>query len=206
MIPSLPSLPPLPNENDDYRYRPAGRSIITVLSEEHEQIAALSAELAAGAPPQRDLADVVTATVTRHLSAEEQYLYPVVRSLLAQGDHIVEREIAHDTTILKNLALLDSVDPDARAFHDLLRTIEEDLRRHEQTCAEEIFPALRDAALEADLIRLGNRVELAEEAAPTRPHATMIAAPWNKVTEPMLGLVDKAKDVLTQRVTHAEDL
>jgi hypothetical protein len=206
VIPYLPPLPPLPDEDDDYRYRPAGRSIITVLAEEHQQIAALSAELAGAHHPRRDLADVMTAMITRHLSAEEQYLYPAVRALLPDGESIADREIAHDTTILKRLALLETVDADGHTFHELVATIEEDLRTHQQTCSREIFPLLRETAQEADLIRLGNRVELAEEAAPTRPHPGQVQAPWNKVTEPALGVVDKVRDVVAGRVTYPEDL
>jgi hemerythrin superfamily protein len=206
MIPYLPPLPPLPGEDDDYRYRPAGRSIIAVLSEEHQQIAALAAELAGALHPRRDLADAMTATITRHLSAEEQYLYPAVRALLPDGEDIADGEIDHDTAILKNLALLESVDADCQAFRELIVTIEDDLRTHQRKCSNEIFPRLREAAPEADLIRLGNRVELAEEAAPTRPHPAQVDSPWNKVTEPALGVVDKVRDVVAGRVTYPEDL
>src|SRR5262245_45396562 len=133
MIPYLPSLPQLPGEDDDYRYRPAGRSIIDVLSDEHQQIMDLSAQLSGEI--RRDLADVMTAPVTRHLSAEEQYLYPTVRALLPDGGLIAEREIKHDTRILKNLALLETVDADGHTFRELVATIEDDLRTHEKTCS-----------------------------------------------------------------------
>src|SRR5215218_8953044 len=107
MIPSLPPLPPLPGENDEYVYRPGGRSIIAVLSDEHQQLTELSAELARAAEPSRELADVVTAAVSRHLSAEEQYLYPAIKALLPEGPRLSEREIERDTQILKQLALLE---------------------------------------------------------------------------------------------------
>jgi len=206
MHPYLPPLPPLPGEDDDYRYRPAGRSIIALLSEEHQQIADLSAELAGTVDRRRDLADVMTAAITRHLSAEEQYLYPAVRALLPDGEQIADREIHHDTIILKHLALLETVDVEGQSFHELAATIEDDLRTHRQNCAEEIFPRLSKVAPEADLIRLGNRVELAEEAAPTRPHPSHVDAPWNKVTDPALGIVDKFRDVVAGRLTYPEDL
>jgi hemerythrin-like domain-containing protein len=207
MSPYLPPLPPLPGEDDDYRYRPAGRSIITVLADEHQQIAALSAELTGAQQPRQDLADVITATVTRHICAEEQYLYPVVRALLPEGELIAEREIKHDTDILRNLALLETVDAGGSTFRELATSIEDSLRTHQDTCSHEIFPRLAEAAPEADLIRLGNRVELAEEAAPTRPHrGKALKPPLNKVTHPVLGLVDKVRDAMTGRVTYPEDL
>src|SRR5215470_11244274 len=109
--PYLPPLPPLPGEGEKYQYRPAGRSIIAVLTDEHLRLEALSAELVSSRPPRQDLADVVTAAVTRHLSAEEQYLYPAVEALLPDGDKIVAEEIDHDTSILRKLAMLETVQP-----------------------------------------------------------------------------------------------
>ena len=72
---------------------------------------------------------------------------------------------------------------------------------------EEILPALARALDESDLVRLGNRVEIAEEAAPTRPHPQAPAAPpWNRVVEPALGVIDKMRDVASGRHTRPEDL
>jgi hemerythrin superfamily protein len=207
MIPSLPPLPPLPGENDEYTYRPGGRSIISVLSDEHQQLTELSAELARTAGPPRELADVVTAAVSRHLSAEEQYLYPTVKALLPDGAQLSEREIERDTQILKQLALLETVPRDSAAFTELAEAIDTDLHHHREACAAEIFPQLRELATEVELIRLGNRIEVAQEAAPTRPHPdSPTSPPWNKITDPALGIVDKIRDVVAGRKTYPEDL
>ncbi len=204
---TLPPLPHLPGEDDDFHYRPPGRSIIAVLSDEHLQIAALSAELAESEQPNKDLASVVTATVTRHLSAEEQYLYPAVKDALPDGRSIAEREVARDAEILKKLAQLEAEKPGTRAFKKLVDTIGAEFHEHSKTCAGEIFPRLRDAISEANLVRLGNRVEIAEEAAPTRPHPSSPATPpLNKVTDAALGAADKIRDAVTGRKTDPEDL
>lgn len=207
MIPQLPPLPPLPGEDDEYGYRPAGRSIVALLSEEHEQLIGLASELSHAEAPQRELADVVTATVARHLSAEEQYLYPAVKAALPDGDLLTQREISRDTQILKLLALLETVAPNSGAFAELAAALDADLRLHAKVCRLEIFPQLRANLSEVDLIRLGNRVEVAKEAAPTRPHPdSPTQPPWNKLTEPALGVVDKLRDVVTGRTTYPEDL
>lgn len=203
----LPPLPKLPGEDEEYRYRPAGRSIITVLTDEHLKLQAVSAQLVADAQAPRELADVLTAAVTKHLSAEEQYLYPAVRSLLPGGDQIADTEIGHDTALLRELAQLEMAQPGSRSFHDLARSIDTKILRHGQACASQIFPELGERAGEADLIRLGNRIEVAEEAAPTRPHPdTPTSPPWNKVIDPAVGAVDRIRDGLEGRKTFHEDL
>ena len=59
-------------------------------------------------------------------------------------------------------------------------------------------PPLREVATDAELIRLGNRWEIAEEAAPTRPHpGTPATPPWNRIVEPAVGVVDKVRDAVT---------
>ena len=73
--------------------------------------------------------------------------------------------------------------------------------------ADLTLPRLRTEVDDADLIRLGNRVELAQEAAPTRAHPDAPATPpWNRLVNPTLGLVDKARDALARRPTYPEDL
>jgi hemerythrin superfamily protein len=144
--------------------------------------------------------------VSRHLSAEEQYLYPTVKALLPDGAQLSEREIERDTQILKQLALLETVPRDSAAFTELAEAIDTDLHHHREACAAEIFPQLRELATEVELIRLGNRIEVAQEAAPTRPHPdSPTSPPWNKITDPALGIIDKIRDVVAGRKTYPED-
>ena len=148
-------------------WRPAGRDVLDLLAAEHRT-------LVAGAP----VADVI-----RHLSAEEQYLYPAVRAVLPDGDRFAEAELATDA-----------------AIRDLLRDgadAREALCGHVARC-EALFPALRAALDEATRIRLGNRVVIAQEAAPTRPHrGTPTRPPWNRLVEPLVGAVDKIRDTFS---------
>lgn len=205
--PYLPPLPPLPGEGDEYQYVPPGRSIISVLTDEHLELEALSAELLQATPPRKDLASVVTAAVTRHLSAEEQYLYPAVRALLPDGDRIADEEIDHDTALLRQLAVLETASADSDAFHHVAEAVDAEILRHGQHCAQLIFPRLSELASKADLIRLGNRVEIAEEAAPTRPHPDApTRPPWNKLAAPAVGVIDRIRDGLEGRKTYPSEV
>lgn len=204
----LPPLPPAPGDGDEYR--PGGRSMVDLLAEEHEQITRLFEELTDPALPTKrrtDVADVLTATVSRHLSAEEQYLYPTMRASMPGGDPLADREIAADTAVLRSLRDLAGISTEDPRFAPLAAEIADQLRRHADAAQAEIFPLLREVASDAELIRLGNRVEIAEEAAPTRPHPGHAAGPpWNRIVEPALGVVDKVRDVVSGRRTYIEDL
>ncbi|WP_430784341.1 hemerythrin domain-containing protein [Actinoplanes sp. G11-F43] len=175
-----------------------GRSIIDVVAEQHREIISLTDRLAAD-PSDRKVASVLVATVSRHLSAEEQYLYPAIRTVVPGGGPIADRELAEDQELLR---LLSGLERGGDATN-----ITESIRRHVAADAEELLPLLEQMAPVEDLIRLGNRFETSEEAAPTRPHpATPARPPWNKVVDPLVGVLDKLRDAVTGRTTYTRDL
>lgn len=189
-------LPPLPPTEGAPGYRPGGRSLVDLVVEEHHRITALARELAHPGTDdarRREVADVFAAAVSRHLSAEEQYLYPALRGALPDGGKLADRGIEADAALLRAL----------RADAD---DVPERWRRHVDV-VEPALARLDAVASEADLIRLGNRLEIAEEAAPTRPHpGTPATPPWNRIVEPAVGVVDKVRDAVTGRRTYLTDL
>lgn len=188
------TLPPLPPTPAGATWRPGGRSVVDVLAGEHATIADLCTRLA---DPEitprrrREIGDVLAATVARHLSAEEQYLYPVIRRMRGAGT--VDREIAAGRAL-------------SRALRHPGPEVARGLREHAAS-VEDMLAALAAATPPAELIRLGNRVEVAEEAAPTRPHPKApTTPPWNKIADPVLGVLDRLRDAFTGRRTRATDL
>jgi hypothetical protein len=205
-------LPPLPpafavSDND---VLPGGRNMVDILVDDHHQISVLCDRLRESLPDSgatRSLADVLVAMLSRHLSAEEQYLYPTARAVLRDGAHLADQELAEDREILRTLKQLHSTAPDEPAYVGIVDTVTRQLRHHAQRASHEVFPRLREMCSDNELIRLGNRVEIAHEAAPTRPHpATPATPPANKVLDPAVGVVDKVRDVLAGRTTWPEDL
>lgn len=195
---SLPPLPPVPGVPDE-EYEPAGRSMLDLLTEDHDRLDRLCARAATST----EASEVLVATLARHLSAEEQYLYPAIHSVLPDGATIASRELAADAELLIALRRLHSAPGD----HAVLRDVTESVKQHTHRTAGEVFPALRARCTDADLVRLGNRVEIATSAAPTRPHpGTPSTPPLNKIVDPALGVVDKVMDVLTRRTTWEDDL
>jgi hypothetical protein len=124
--------------------------------------------------------------------------------VLPDGDRLADREVGADQAIQYALRRLSAGPPaDVRGLEE----VEPALRLHIRRLEREVFPPLRAVLDETELIRLGNRARIAEEAAPTRPHpGTPSTPPWNKVVDPLVGVVDKVRDVATRRVTHPEDV
>ncbi|GAA2708386.1 hemerythrin domain-containing protein [Actinoplanes palleronii] len=184
------NLPPLPPIGDTI----SGRSVVDVLSEQHRELISLGAR--ALADDSAKVRSVLIATLSRHLSAEEQYLYPAVRTAVPDGDRIADRELAEDRELLTLMQ-------DENRLAEIVAAVE----RHVEADAGELFPLLEQMVPAEDMIRLGNRVEMAAEAAPTRPHPrSPVSPPWNKLVDPLLGVIDKVRDVATSRTTYARDL
>lgn len=182
----------------------AGRSVVAVLSEEHLKLQALSSELAS-ASSTSDHVDVLTAWVSRHLSAEQRYLYPVVRSLLPEGERLIEQELNQNQVILRRLASL-RIAP-ARSFPHIADELVADLRRHAYAAAREILPRLEEMTRDGDLISLGDLFTEAAASAPTRPHPhTPDRPPWNRMIDPLVGVVDRMRDRVSHRKTSLSEL
>ena len=195
-------LPPLPPAADD-AYRPGGRSLAELVDREHRQLLDLADQVTdpgLAAERRREVVDVLTAAVSRHLSAEEQYLFPAARAAVPTSAELVDREIEADAALLTALKGLSGPDDPA------LAEVADRVRRHVSRVAALVTP-LREVATDAELIRLGNRWQIAEEAAPTRPHpGTPATPPWNKIVEPAVGVVDKLRDAVSGRRTQLADL
>jgi hypothetical protein len=197
---NLPPLPPVGGET-------TGRNVVDVIAGQHRTLVELCDRLTAATGDRRRVAEVVVAALSRHLSAEEQYLYPAVRRVVPDGDRLADRELAEDHDLLVMLRRLDGVRPDDPAFGDVAAGVTAAVRRHVEADAAELLPLLTQMAPAEDLIRIGNRVELAEEAAPTRPHpGTPSTPPWNKIVDPVVAVVDKARDAVSRRTTYLNDL
>jgi len=144
------------------------------LASDHNEITSLCDRLrsavAESGPGLRTVADVLVATVSRHLSAEEQYLYPTLRTTLPDGGQLADQELTEDAAMLLSLRRLHGLTTDHPSLPGLVETVTRQVRRHTRCATEELFPRLRAHCSDNELVRLGNRVEIAADAAPTRPH------------------------------------
>ena len=177
-------LPPLPKVPGAQNYLPRGENMLDLLGTEHRFLNAMCADVRddPGQTP------VLVAVLCRHLSAERQYFYPAAGAapddLLSYG-YALSRAKAGSLT-----------------WHQALAAVTTAVEQHSRAC-EGLYEPMRAAFSQTDLVRLGNRVTMALDSAPTRPHpGAPMNTPWNKVTDPLLGAVDKMRDVFTGRRSY----
>lgn len=179
--------------------------LISVIVSDHRAVQSVFAELEShnGTPEhRRNLADHVIAELVRHSVAEEQYMYPAAREVLADGDKVADHELeehAEAEKVMKDLDGLDATDP---KFDELLGKLMEDIRHHIEDEEQDMLPKLQAACSEEQLRDLGAKVLKAKEMAPTHPHPSAPdKPPANKLLGPGAGVVDRMRDALSGRST-----
>ena len=184
--------------------------VIDILVTDHREVETLFTELESGTGTpehRRDIADVVIAELIRHAVAEEMYVYPAARKVLADGDEVAEHEIREHAEAEQIMNELDGLDAKEPKFDANLTQVMRAIRHHIQDEETDLFPRLREACAPEELQELGRKVEAAKKAAPTHPHPSAPdRPPWNKLLGPGTALVDRLRDALSKRATSPDDL
>jgi iron-sulfur cluster repair protein YtfE (RIC family) len=116
------------------------------------------------------LVDHIIVELVRHSVAEEQHLYPVAREELPDGAELADHEIAEHAEAERLVEQLDPLGPEAPEFDRLIRELIADIRHHISDEEQDPFPKLQRACDTNQLLDLGNKIEMAGQVAPTRPH------------------------------------
>lgn len=179
--------------------------VVSVLIDDHRAVERVFGELEShqgSAEHRRELADHVIAELVRHSVAEEQYLYPTARKVLTNGDELADHELSEHAEAERTMKDLDGMDSTDPRFDELLGTLMSAIRHHVEDEESDLFPRLREACDENQLLDLGEKIVRAKEVAPTRPHPSAPdKPPMNKILGPGTGLVDKMRDALSGRTT-----
>ncbi len=182
-----------------------GTDMVSVLVKDHLEMKEYFRELEAAldGKTRRDVADKLTAEVVRHAVAEEMYLYPAARKVLANGDELIDEELqehAEVEQLLKRWEGMDGDDPDFMATFTMIR---DGLLHHiDEEEEPKLFPEMRQALSLEEQEDLGQKISKAKKLAPTRPHPSAPdEPPMNKVVGVPTGIVDRVRDILSGRKT-----
>jgi hemerythrin superfamily protein len=181
--------------------------VVDVLTTDHHEVLDLLEQIkqSSDTEQRRDLADVVISELVRHSVAEEMFVYPAMRQHLADGDEAVEHDVREHQELESTMKTWEGLRADDPVFDTVLADLERILRDHVADEEDEQFPQLRAQIPRPELVELAERVELAKQVAPTRPHPL---APNNALFHltvgPGVGLVDRLRDALANRSTSTD--
>ncbi|WP_399096372.1 hemerythrin domain-containing protein [Streptomyces sp. BBFR2] len=180
-----------------------GGDVIEELTVDHREVDELFDRFTAapsGSERRRQLVDTLTIELVRHSVAEEEYLYPAVREHVDGGDALADKELSDHARVEELLKTLEGKAPDDDGFDRLVATLRTEVAGHVRDEEDNLFVQLRDATHPYIRELLGEKVREAKRTAPTRPHpGAPSTPPANKLLAPGLGLVDRARDLLTGR-------
>ncbi|MFE6780359.1 hemerythrin domain-containing protein [Streptomyces sp. NPDC057702] len=182
--------------------RSEGRDALEMLESDHRRVEGLLVAFRESSDPEQRLALVerVTVAVVAHTVAEEEYLYPVVRAELFDGDALADADLRHQAAVEATLNELDGLDPANERFDDLVSRLADELATHSRFADEVLLPGLRQRLSAERRVELGRHLMAAKRGAPTHPHPEAPdKPPLNKLVNPGIGLVDRVRDWLSDR-------
>jgi len=179
--------------------------VIELLEHDHREVEEMFAEFASAtaADDKRALADKVIIELVRHSEAEEQVVYPLMAKKIEGGKALVEHEIDEHSKAEELMKRMDGMDADDPELPVLMGQLKTAILEHIREEEGEAFPKLRQAVDQSELEKLGTVVRGLKKIVPTRPHPMAPDhPPFNALLSPGTALVDRVRDLLSDRATQ----
>jgi hypothetical protein len=154
-------------------------TLIDLLAHDRHELHDLFGELttARDLRERRRILDDVTIELVWHAVVEETHLYPAVRRHLPDGDRIAAKYTSDNAQVERLLEELRRSATADRVFAVLTRRLMDEVYEHIREERQRLLPRLAEHASPEDLRRLGERVESAINAAPSRSELAAPAPP-----------------------------
>jgi hemerythrin-like domain-containing protein len=171
---------------------------ITLLKADHKAVEKLFKafeKLGEGAKVRKQqIVESIIEELSVHAAIEEQVFYPAIRKEVEGVDDTVLESLEEHHIVKWTLSELDGMDPDEERFDAKVTVLTESVRHHVEEEEQELFPAVRQALGRKRLGEIGDAMEAAKKAAPTRPHPRAPdTPPGNLAAGAVAGAVDKAR-------------
>ena len=174
--------------------------VIELLEHDHREVEEMFTEYEQATDPQekRTIVDKIIIELVRHSEAEEQAVYPLIRTHIENGDAIVEHEIEEHSHAERLMKDLDGMDPNDPQFDGLVQQLMTTIKEHVQEEETVAFPQFRQSVSPEELDKLGTVVQALKKILPTHPHPMAPDhPPFNALLAPGAALVDRVRDMLT---------
>ncbi|MBZ4398330.1 hemerythrin domain-containing protein [Myxococcus sp. MISCRS1] len=145
----------------------------------------------------RKLVEQMVLELSVHSSIEEQVFYPAVRQRSASLRDEVLRSLEEHHVVKWVLSELDGLPSEAERFDAKVSVLMENVRAHVLEEETTLFPEVKKAFRPNELRELGQVLEAAKQAAPTRPHPMAPdTPPGNLVAGAVSAVMDIGRDAL----------
>lgn len=168
---------------------------IEILEAQHDQIKQLFAlvETSEGEERQREF-DHLRALLAVHETAEEEVIRPITRSAVPNGEEIADARIEEENEAKEVLARLEKLGTGSSEFMPKFLELKKSVLAHAEHEEHEEFPGLRSSKDPDELMKMGERIKMAEKMAPTHPHPSAKSTTANYLAGPFAAMVDRVRD------------
>ncbi len=147
---------------------------ITLLKDDHKTVEKLFKQFEKLGPngdatKKRQLVHQMIEELAVHAHIEEQIFYPAVRSEEPDEEEQVLEALEEHHIVKWTLSELEGMDPQDERFFAKVTVLAESVRHHVKEEEGEMFPEVRKALGRKRLQELGEQLQQAKSAAPTKP-------------------------------------
>jgi hemerythrin superfamily protein len=170
---------------------------ITLLKNDHRAVEKLfKAFEGAGERALKTKADIVHGIVSElsvHAQAEEQVLYPAIRTEVPDTEEMVLESLEEHHIVKWVLSELEDMSPEDERFAAKVTVLIENVRHHVDEEEHDLFPRVRASLGRKQLSDIGAVLERAKKTASKRPHPRAAdTPPANAVAGLVSGVMNRA--------------
>ncbi|KAA0108762.1 hemerythrin domain-containing protein [Mycolicibacterium sp. P9-22] len=178
---------------------------LTFLRQDHKSVLGMlevldgaSAETGAATSGLRTMVTNLVIAESQHEAIEEQFFWPAVRDALDEGDELADKAVQQEQTGKELLQLLEDSEPGEPEYQEALQLFVKLGRDHIAFEQDVVWPRFRAAVSDAELVKLGEKLERAKKIAPTRPHPD---TPPNSTVLKTMGMATATMDHIRDAAT-----
>jgi hemerythrin superfamily protein len=139
----------------------------------------------------------VATELVRHEIAEEHVVYPIIRHSSPGGEAEATERITEQSAAITLLAQMEKLDAASAEFSTKWTTLRQSVLDHASAEESSTLPLLAEIEDAESRLALAGRYEHAKAAAPSHPHPhAAVSPPGNLILDPVLALLDKARDAV----------
>ncbi|QRK09375.1 hemerythrin domain-containing protein [Archangium violaceum] len=148
----------------------------------------------------QEIARRVILELSIHAAIEEQIFYPSVKVHDSRWVARIDKALEEHRVAKWELAALQKMDPRDSRFDARFAVLVQNMLHHIEEEENELFPSLRRAFAQEELDSMADALALAKRAVPTRPHPRLPDEPPGNLVMPLVAVVDRSRDLVTELV------